>query len=164
MTKLTAERLREVLHYDPETGVFTWLVSLRSNVRVGDQPWNGGARYPEIGIDGRVYLAHRLAVLYITGEWPRGDVDHINLEKSDNRWANLRAATRGQNIANRRVRSDSRSGVKGGVWHRGGKKWMARITVNRKHIYLGLFETIEDAHTAYMIAAKKHFDEFARAA
>lgn len=171
MMELTAERLREVLNYDPDTGVFVW------RKREGDDPhtrmWNtrfagevaGSIRksdgYRVIRIDVRLYLAHRLVFLFMTGKWPIADVDHINMNKVDNRWCNLREATQSQNNANTRKRKNNTSGYKGASWH--GSGWRAQIHVSGKHICLGTFPSPEEAHAVYCEAARKHFGDFARA-
>ena len=157
---ITAERLRELLTYDPETGVFR-----RRIARVGGKAAAGqiagtirkdsGAR--QICLDCKVYLAHRLAWLYMTGKWPKDQIDHCNVNPSDNRWVNLREATPSQNGANKRVQ---RAGLKGVVFHKQKQKYMAQI----KSEYLGLFETEHEAHDAYLRAAKEMYGEFARAA
>jgi hypothetical protein len=163
MNKLNVCRLREVLHYNPETGVFTWLVSA-GRVRAGDVAGSisNPRRYRNISIDGRKYLAHRLAWLHTTGEWPPVFMDHINGDTSDNRIANLRPATQTQNRANTRRASNNASGFKGVCWHR--RKWRAQLIVNGVLYHLGLFDTPEKAHAAYVTAAEKHFGKFARAA
>ncbi|MCK9994454.1 MAG: hypothetical protein Dbin4_02974, partial [Alphaproteobacteria bacterium] len=101
MAELTQSRLKELLHYDPDTGVFTRRVQTSSNARVGDV---AGCLHPEgyrhIQIDGKRYAAHRLAWLYMTGEWPTNQLDHLNGVRDDNRWGNLREATHGQNQQN----------------------------------------------------------------
>jgi hypothetical protein len=163
---LTAERLREVLSYNPETGAFTWLVSTSNRIRVGDVA--GSVRpdgYRKICVDGRQYLAHRLAYLYVTGEWPAEYLDHINGNPGDDRWANLRSATGTQNSANKRKQRNNTSGFKGVLRHAARKKqWQARIGINGHGKCLGYFDTPENAHAAYVAAAVKRFGEFARAA
>lgn len=90
---LTAERLREVLEYDPAIGVFRWLIKPCGQISIGDiAGCRHGEGYVQIRVIGRIYLAHRLAWLYMTGEWPISLIDHRNLDRSDNRWSNLREA------------------------------------------------------------------------
>jgi hypothetical protein len=164
---LTADRLREVPSYDPETGVFTWRVrpSPRSRVRAGDVAGVVGPDgYRIITIEGVSYYAHRLAMLYMNGEWPEHDTDHRNLNRDNNKWGNLRAATDQQNAANRPRIKISRSGLKGVIWYKRDQRWMARIKVNNRLIFLGYFDDPKDAHSAYFSAAERYFGEFARAA
>lgn len=162
---LTAETLRDILDYDPHTGVFTWLVKVGKKTRVGAAA--GTVRpngYCQICISYRLYLAHRLAWLWMTGEWPQNVIDHINLNGCDNRWNNLRLATISQNGANIRAPSHNTSGTKGVHWDNKRRKWIAQIKVNRKLIFLGRFDTIESARKSYSIAAHEYFGEFARVA
>ncbi|MBX3579886.1 MAG: HNH endonuclease [Rhizobiaceae bacterium] len=159
---LTAERLRELLSYDPTTGVFVWRVR-RGPIAAGSVAGTpDGIGYIQIRIDRKHYRAQRLAWLYVTGEMPPHQVDHVNGERSDNRWANLRKATNAQNSANQRLKRCNTSGFKGVCWHAGGRAWMARIRANGKSHYLGLFGSREAAHAAYVAAADKLHGEFAR--
>lgn len=160
---LSATRLRELLLYDPETGEFTWRVT-RSTVRAGDRAGSdGGKGYWIIQVDGRLYGRNRLAFLYMTGEWPANLADHINGVSLDDRWANLRSATQSQNLANSRRPITNTSGFKGVSSYRRTRRWQARIKVNGKDKYLGLFASAEEAHRSYLKAAQEHFGEFARA-
>jgi len=173
---LTADYVRSILHYAPETGVFTWrerpcehFATLNAcgvwNSRcAGKTAGNIDRGYVQITIDGRPYRAHRLAWLYMTGEWPINDIDHASLDRSDNRFANLREATRSQNGANRRAMSNNTSGVKGVSWHASTRKWQARIQVAGKSKPLGYFDDLEAAAAAYERAAHETFGEFARTA
>lgn len=117
-----------------------------------------------IGIDGTRYLAHRLAFLYMTGAWPDCDVDHINLDRADNRWGNLRQATRSQNMANGKLRSSNTSGFKGVTWVSRLSKWRAEIVKDGRKKAIGHFATPECAHAAYMAEAGRVFGEYARSA
>jgi hypothetical protein len=165
MADLTASRLREVLNYDPDTGVFTRLVASGSRGIAGNPAgWRNTHGHTRISVDGRDYYAHRLAWLWMTREWPPEQIDHINGDPTDNRWKNLRPATPSQNLGNSRHRRNNTSGFKGVYWHRPTGEWRARIMINRRNIHLGLFDTPEAAHAAYLTAAQKHFGEFARAA
>lgn len=151
---LTAERLRDRLNYDPATGVFTWRKPLRRR-NVGDAaggPTEKG--YVRIGIDGRMYMAHRLAWLHVHGSWPSGQLDHRNTIRSDNSIGNLRLATSAQNSANRSETHNS-TGFKGVKRKRG------KFEATFRKTYIGTFGTAEEAHRAYASAALSHFGEFA---
>ncbi len=162
---LTAARLREVLSYDPLTGEFRWLVAPSNRVRIGQVAGNVRKdRYWIITIDATRYLAHRLAFLYMTLKFPDLEVDHIDCDKSNNRWDNLREANRSSNAANCCRSRRNTSGFKGVSWYERERKFCAFITINRRQIYLGRFDTPEEAHAAYISSAVKHFGEFARAA
>ena len=160
---LTATRLREVLFYDPESGLFTWKVAPNGRITIGQiagSPGNEG--YISIKIDRVLYRAHRLAWLYMTGEWPQNKVDHKNRDVADNKWSNLRAATNQQNCFNQGVRRNNKAGLKGVHWHKQTKKWAAAIAIDGVQTHLGLFPSAERAHQAYAEAARTHRGEFAR--
>lgn len=160
---MTPELLKSILHYDPDTGIFTWKIK-RKKVFAGDVA--GGVRgegYHCIQYAGRVYRAHRLAHLYMTGEWPTHLIDHVNGDRLDNRWENLRPATRTQNNINCATYSNNKSGLKG-VKSCNDGKFEARICVNGKQMHLGRFASAQEAHDAYWMAAKEHFGDFARKA
>ncbi len=167
MSDLTAERLQQVLTYNSYSGLFKWNRAGGSGGSLhvaGDTAGCISRGYIVIWVDDKLYLAHRLAWLYVTGEWPKRGIDHWDTDKSNNSWGNLRSATQSQNLANQRISPVNTSGFKGVCWHKLGKKWMAQIKVDGRHIYLGLFETAEEAHAVYVAAAEHHFGEFARAA
>lgn len=149
---LTASRLREVLQYKPETGDF---IHRRSKRTAGTTLARG---YRMINIDGRGYYSHRLAWLWIHGEWPE-QIDHINNNRSDNRLSNLRLATHHQNAANK---SPRKGRPPKGVRQVSSGRWQAKITINRSGIYLGTFDTAEDAHAAYQAKARQAWGEFAK--
>lgn len=144
---LTQERLKDVLEYDPLTGVFTWKVSISNRIRVGEKAGamsNDG--YLRIAIDKKSYLAHRLAWLYQTGEWPEKYIGHI--KGKSNHWENLREATSSQNSCNRVSRCDNTSSVKGISWNKARCKWMSYVYHNGVNHYLGLFIELSDAEQA----------------
>lgn len=158
--ELTQERLHEVLHYDPDTGVFTWLKPTSNRVRIGQVAGNvTGHQYSRVRVDGRLYYAHRLAVFYMTGEWPANKVDHHDTAKLNNIWTNLREASNQGNSANISIQRNNTVGFKG--VSRDGNSFRAQIMVNRKFIHLGTFKTPEDGHAAYVAAALKYFGIFA---
>lgn len=159
MRKLTQQRLKELLIYNLDTGIFIRNTSFGGQ-EIGDV---AGTRHPNGNIYIRVdnedtkYLAHILAYLYMTGEYPEFDIDHKDNNRSNNRWLNLRPATRSQNKANI-LHIPGISGVRG-VWlHRG--RYRAAIKINQKRIHLGVFDTIEEASAAYLMARHKYFGEF----
>lgn len=150
---LTQARLKEVLDYDPDTGIFTAKLT-RGNCLAGRTVGcdNGGG-YLKISIDNRVYFAHRLAWLFMTGEWPTFEIDHINGVRTDNRWCNLRRTCREHNVQNiGGPRSDNTSGYLGVCWNTRRGKWVAQIKAFGKHHHLGYFPTPELAHAAYLKA------------
>lgn len=158
---LTAEHLREMVDYDPLTGVLRWRGSAAAwrNGRVAGcyDPQNG---YVLVRLAGRLFKGHRLAWLYMTGQWPASGIDHINGARSDNRWSNLRAATHGENACNRGAQKNSRTGIKG--VHRQAGKWRARIKVGGRNLSLGLFSDPLSAAEAYAAAARRYHGDFAR--
>lgn len=160
--KLTAQRVRELFDYDPEKGELRWRTRLSNRHAVGDI---AGCRRDDgtftVGISGARFLVHRIVWLYCYGEFPTQWIDHANGNPSDNRICNLRLATPSQNIANSKKKPGS-SKFKGVSRKQG--RWYARVRVNYRHIYLGYFDTEEEAHAAYVAAAVHHFGQFARAA
>lgn len=153
--QLTAERLREVLAYDAETGVFTWIKSPTPVVKEGTVAGSfHGTKYLRIMIGGRQYLAHRLAWLYVNGRWPVNQIDHIDGNKTNNRIENLRDVSATFNEQNKiAAKIDSKSGLIGASPYR--NRWRAQIKINKKIKYLGLFDTAEKAHQAYLAEKEK---------
>jgi hypothetical protein len=157
----TRARLRALLHYDRETGEFLWLKRMNPRVHAGHIAGTlTRDRYRVIAINGRPYRAHRLAWLYMTGQWCSRVIDHRDGDPSNNRWSNLRRATKSQNSANRRIPRNNAWGLKGVSRHRG--RWCATICRKGRRHYLGSFPTPQAAHAAYVKAARKLFGEFAR--
>ena len=159
---LTPDRLRELLDYDPETGVFIWKQPKRTDLRgkqAGAIVPAFGIPYRRIKIATRAYKAHRLAWLYVYGEWPVGNLDHINHDGGDNRIANLRQATFSQNNANARIYKNNRLGLRGiSPW---GKKFAARVMKDGISKFLGVFDTPQEAYAVYRVAARELYGEFA---
>jgi hypothetical protein len=147
---LTSESLRQWLDYDAETGVFTWRRSA-GKARIGAVAGTVTRfGYLSICVKGRRHVAHRLAWLYVRGEWPSSEVDHIDTDKLNNRIANLRLCTNATNQQNRRgPPSNNTSGHIGVSWARGIRKWKATICVAGRTHFLGSFEKVEDAAKAY---------------
>lgn len=156
---LSQEKLKELLHYDPLSGVFTWKQQVNSNALAGSVAGcQSGWGYWRIAICGRQYLAHRLAWLYVHGEMPSGEIDHINRNKTDNRIANLRSVSRSVNQQNNGLRADNKSGFVGVHWHSSKQRWRAVITLNGKKHRLGNFTTKEAAAEAYAEAKARLHD------
>lgn len=161
MGNLTQKQLRQLVDYDPNTGVFTWRVTLCGRAVAGSKAGgHGGQGYVMLQVCKRRYGAHRLAWLYVYGELPTQQVDHINGNRSDNRINNLRLATNSQNQGNRSINCNSQSGHKGVQWSKQKRKWKAVIQISGERKFLGLFDTVEDAGHAYRRAAKSYFGEY----
>lgn len=157
--ELTAERLRELLHYDPETGCFRWLdrsKMKRGGEKAGCTSGESGVRPPRvcIRIDGYNYKAHRVAWLYVHGRWPVGVIDHRNGDTTDNRIANLRDVSQLTNTQNRRV-TLAASGLMGAFQDKRRGTWKSSIRSGGKAINLGRFKTPEEAHQAYLTAKRR---------
>lgn len=150
---LTQAELKQLLHYDPETGLFTWLVRSAARVKIGDVA--GGLNpdgYHLIKICGKKQLAHRLAWLYVYGNWPKNQIDHINRVKNDNKISNLRDVTQQQNQWNLDKRKDNTSGYPGVYSLKNRNKHRVSIYMSGKQISLGYFDCPQEAHNAYLRA------------
>jgi hypothetical protein len=160
--KLTQEALKSILDYDPLSGIFTWLEN-RSTVKIGQRAGTISSRNccRQISIDGKTFKEHQLAFLYMEG-WIPLLIDHKNNNPLDNRWTNLRVATKSQNAANSGPRSTNTSGYKGVYFHKQAKKWSSQITCNRKVHSLGLFDTPEEAYAAYSAKATELHGDFVK--
>lgn len=164
----TREEVARLLAYDPATGVFRWLIECNSSggkIYPGDEAGTLKDGYIQIKVFGLVYRAQHLAWLFMTGEWPDPslDVEHRDRDRANNAWLNLRPATRSQNNMNMGLRSDNQSGHKGVGQRKDTGRWYARVTVNRRVILLGHFDSFDDAVAARKAAEITHFGEFAAA-
>ncbi len=158
---LTAERAREVLAYDPETGVLRWKVSLHRGAKQGQVAGKSNKRgYLHLCIDHKGYLAHRVAWLIFYGVWP-DELDHQNQNKGHNAILNLRNSSRSQNMANVSINANNTTGFRGVCWHKQAKRFLASIRFKRRAIHIGLYDTPEEAHKAYKAKARELFGEFA---
>jgi len=166
---LTQETLKELIHYNPGTGFFTWKPRNRKWFKTESsfKTWHkrfcgktaGGRNasgYRQIVVLSKRYYGHRLAFLYMTGSFPPVDTDHEEGNRDDNRWDKIRAVTTTENTQNSHLRNDNTSGVVGVCWHNQIKRWMARINVNGKNVSLGCFGNIEDATKARKDAEVKY--------
>lgn len=161
---ITAERLREIIRYDPVTGVFTWTDKATHGRRAGTRAERKrkSCAYLLIETDGKRYRAHRLAWLYMTGAWPKNLTDHKDCDPINNRWNNLREATPSQNSAN--ARAWEKKALAKGVCRRKDGKFVAQVKKDRKAYWLGVFSTPEEAHAAYNAAAAALHGQFSRGA
>lgn len=154
---MTQDKLKKLLSYDPQTGVFIWLNPLSSRAKRGSEAGvvqrqkgrKSECVHRYIGVSGRRYAASHLAYLYMTGNLPGGIIDHIDGNGLNNSWANLRIATNQQNQFNRKT-------PRGYSWHKGAGKWRATIFLDRKQIHLGFFTEESDARAAYLAACEKY--------
>lgn len=156
---ITADYLRSILNYDPDTGIFSWRAMGKGRKQNPGSLQHG---YLIIKLGRKPYRAHRLAWLYMTGEWPKDILDHKNFNRSDNRWENLRAATHSTNKANRPAPSNNSTGFKGVSFRKKVGRYQASICKQRQQRHLGFFDTAEEAHAAYCLAANELFGDFAR--
>jgi HNH endonuclease len=144
--EITQSYLKSIVHYDPDTGVFTRRITNTRWVNVGDVVGSiDGDGYWRTRIKGKDYKMHRLAFVYMTGSSPEYQVDHINGNKTDNRWENLRAVTAAQNRRNTKRRITNTSGVTGVFWGLRRRKWLVYISASTKRIYLGAFTNKDEA-------------------
>jgi len=146
---INQKELKELLDYNPATGIFTRKVRTAKRVHVGDVAGTiNSLGYRRIQLYGKLYKAHRLAWLFMTGEFPANDIDHINHVKDDNRFANLRVVTHSENLRNATMRNDNSSGVTGVSWFKRDSNWRVQIMVNGKSIHGGYFGCITAATLA----------------
>lgn len=159
-------KLLLLLSYDPKTGALAWKLSARRGYKPGHEA--GSLRkadgYRHVVIEGVPYKAHRLIWKIMTGHEPPPSIDHADSDKGNNAWSNLRAASSVENGYNRKLQKNNKSGVKGVHWVKEMSKWRACIKVNKKHIHLGLFETVEAATPVITKARQDYHAEFARSA
>lgn len=156
---ITQERLKELLDYDPETGIFTWKKPYCSRWIGKVVGYDSTQGYKRIALDGKYYLSHRLAWLYVYGMTPT-IIDHINCITDDNRIINLRECTHAQNQANQRLTKANTSGFKGVSFNKREGKWSARLMVNYKPMHMGFYSTKEEAYKVYCKTAKELIGEF----
>lgn len=159
---LTAARLRELLHYDQKTGVFTRNVRA-GRCHAGQRAGSACNGYRAICIDNVLYYEHRLAWLYVHGNWPEGELDHADTVRSHNWLSNLRPSTSTQNKANIGLRKDNTSGAKG-VFVTAHGRFSVKIQKSGRQHRLGTYSTLEKASAIYAAAAKRHFGDYARLA
>lgn len=163
--EISQEELKEVLDYNPDTGVFRWKIYRASNAKVGDvagciHKVNG---YHEIGYNYQVYKAHRLAWIYAYGSIPEYiQIDHIDGNRANNRISNLRPCSNAENQKNRKIGKDNTSGYKGVSWNTRLGKWVVNVGLNNKRIYLGGYVDKAEAITVHKTFCEEHHGKFYR--
>lgn len=155
---ITQSRLKELVVYDWRSGEFINRTTRSPNARTGEIAGSIDKvhGYRKIRLDGKDYRAHRLVFLYVTGSWPKEQIDHIDGDKLNNRFENLREVSPQENGRNQGVRVNNTSGHVGVCWHKALNKWQAQIMVNGKDLYLGLFDDLEEAIAARKKAEREH--------
>ena len=152
---LSYKKLKELLHYDSNTGIFTRIKAMRG-VRIGDEAGHKKENgYVYIYVNGKSYLAHRLAWFYMTGEWPE-QIDHLNHIRDDNRWINFRETTGTENQRNSTLYKNNKSGTTGVYWYEPSEKWATYIKANGKKNHIGYFEGKFEVLCARKSAENKH--------
>jgi hypothetical protein len=157
-----AEMTAEIVRYEPDSGRIFWLNSERPKKNGQETGLFINAHgYRSMPFKGCIYLIHRLAWVYMTGAFPARQIDHINHDKLDNRWANLREVTSAQNQQNRKPRRNSKSGMLGVAWSSTSQTWFAQICHNRRVKNLGSYKTPHEAQAAYLKAKAETHDYWA---
>lgn len=161
MTELTQERLKFLLTYDPESGELRRNVKVNRNTVVGSLVGSmSSTGYVQLMVDGRKYTRGRIAFFYMHGRWPV-EVDHINTVRHDDRWCNIREASRGENGRNRKTPSHNKSGVHGVSWCKRNSKWLAQVKSGNKLMWQKYFDNLTDADIEVRIARKRFHGNFA---
>lgn len=156
---ITQETLKQLLHYDPETGVFTWLKKRGKsavNKEAGHNCFKNTKQYRLIGVETKLYRAHRLAWLYMTGSMPALEIDHIDGNGLNNAWLNLREVDRRENCRNMRLHNHNTSGISGVSWRKQRNKWRAYVMVDNHQINLGHYDDLFEACCARKSAELKY--------
>jgi len=154
---ITQDKLKHLLEYNKDSGDFIWIRPYKNQISKGDiAGFINDRGYLMIGIGGKSYRAHRLAFLYMEGSMPPNQVDHINHNRSDNRWCNLRHSTYAANNKNASIRKRNKSGCTGVHWDNNNSKWCSKITSNGNTIHLGVYDDIEDAIRVRKEAERAH--------
>lgn len=161
---ITQDRLKRLLRYNRATGVFVWIDRPSNRVHIGDVAGHvsNSDGYVWIRLDGRLYVAHVLAWLYVMGDYPTNEIDHRDLNRANNAWSNLRPATREQQMHNLPRKSNNKSGYKGVDLHKASGLYRARIRKDGVVYWLGCFKTAELAHAAYCEASTKLHGAYGR--
>lgn len=162
---LTNQKASELLAYDPLTGQLTWKVSPCPRIKAGDLAGAGkpnGEGYLRVGVEQKSYLQHRVIWLLVTGNWPQGDIDHADGDRANNRWANLRQASRAENLANAKRKSPRTGSSRGASYDKHRQLWRACVTQNRRQHFGGYFQTEAEAAEAAAALRTSLHGAFAR--
>ena len=161
--QLTYEEAHRLMEYNPETGVLTRKVSLVYSTPVGSEAGSlhNISGYIGVSVNGIRYQSHRVIWLMMTGKWPKSTIDHIDCDKTNNRWSNLREASVAENNQNKTLICNNSSGLRGVSWYKKSGKWKAQIGVNKRMIFLGYFEDKFEAQEAYLKAKREMHPFFA---
>ncbi|MBY0473760.1 MAG: HNH endonuclease [Nitrosomonas sp.] len=154
MSEITQEMLKKILRYDLSTGNFTWIATNKKAGCITEV--SPGYFYVKIRIRNKKYYAHRLAFVYMTGEFPEEQVDHVNGDGIDNSWLNIRRVSSLENSRNHKLQINNKSGITGVLWSKKVSKWISMIYVNRKYIHLGAFKKLTQAVEARKKAEEKY--------
>lgn len=156
--ELTQSNLKELMEYNPETGIFIRLLSTGARSQEGDVAGyqHKASGYRIIGVNGKPYKAHRLAFLFMRGHFPRQFLDHIDGIRDNNSWANLREASSTENNRNMKLRSTNSSGTSGVYFNKYARKWHATISHESKSVHLGYFANLEDAVSTRELAENEY--------
>lgn len=161
---ITKDIMESILHYDPDTGIFTWINCIKKKLNGMEAGGKNKSGYMLIKINGIKYYAHRLAFMIMIGDFPKNNVDHIDGNKVNNKWKNLREATFSENSFNSKLRNDNTSGCKCVSFHIRNKKWQVSITLNGKRKHYGFFDSKNDAEKKAISVMKYERGEFFRLA
>lgn len=154
--KPTQARLKELFDYDPNTGFVTRKIAVNNRARTGERlarKTTGG--YIQVCVDRRLYALHHLIWVWVYGEYPHEQIDHINRVRDDNRLSNLRPVTHAENMRNKATYSNNKSGMPGVMWYPPYSKWIARIGHKGKKKHLGYFDSLAAAKAAYLSAKQQ---------
>lgn len=161
----TASLVRELLEYDPATGVLRWRVFRGGSACAGSVAGTLDSHgHRQLRVEGRLYMAHQIIWLHVTGEWPEHVIDHRDNDRDNNRFGNFRPATGAVNARNRLLNKNSTSGLKGAHFEKKAGRWRGQIRVNGKAKFLGYFDDAAGAHAAYVAASREFHGEFGRVA
>lgn len=159
---LSHKHVKECFHYEPSSGKLTWKISKARCVKIGQEAgWMRSDGYRQVEVDGTKFLVHRLIYFFIEGKFPPKEIDHIDGNKSNNRWNNIRACSRSENMSNAGPRRNNKLGIRGVYYDPKRRRYITRIRKGCTKKYIGSFKTKEEAARAYQEEQSKIFGEYA---